>query len=153
MIKMNRKYVEKTFDECFKQFLLEHCSMSNMRENTKRYYMQNMEYGFYKYFDKEKNINELTQNDINSYILYLQKRDIKATTINIYLKALKTVLIFFQKKMWIDSNITVQFVREDKEQLDVYTDNEIQILLKKPNMNNITIAQYRNWVIGVSIEV
>ena len=147
MIKMNRKYVEKTFDECFQQFLLEHCTLKNMRENTKKYYIQNMEYGFYKYYDKNTNINKLTQDDINGYILYLQNKDIKDTTINIYLKALKTVLIFFKKKMWIDSNIKVQFVREDKQIVEGYTDEEIAILIKKPDMKNITFAQYRNWVL------
>lgn len=147
MIKMNRKYVNKTFDECFQQFLLEHCTLNNMREDTKKYYIENMKYGFYKYYNKDTDINKLTQEDINGYILYLQKRDIKDTTINIYLKALKTVIIFFKKKLWIDTNITVQFVREDKQQVEGYTDEEIAILIKRPNMRNITFAQYRNWVL------
>ncbi|MDU1069894.1 site-specific integrase [Clostridium sp.] len=147
MIKMNRKYVEKTFDECFQQFLMEHCTLKNMRDDTKRYYIQNMEYGFYKYYDKDTNINQLSQDDINGYIIHLQKRDIKDTTINIYLKALKTVLIFFKKKFWIDSNITVQFVREDKQQVEGYTDEEILKLLEKPNLKKCTFAQYRNWVL------
>ena len=34
MIKMNRKYIDKTFDECFQDFLLEHCTLKNMREDT-----------------------------------------------------------------------------------------------------------------------
>lgn len=147
MIKMNRKYVEKTFDECFQQFLLEHCTLKNMREDTKRYYIQNMEYGFYKYYDKETNINKLSQDDINGYIKHLQDRNIKDTTINIYLKALKTILIFFKKKFWIDSNITVQFVKEDKQQVEGYTDEEILKLLEKPNLKKCTFAQYRNWVL------
>ena len=147
MIKMNRKYVEKTFDECFQQFLLEHCTLKNMREDTKRYYIQNMEYGFYKYYDKNTDINELKQDDISGYIRHLQDRNIKDTTINIYLKALKTVLIFFKKKFWIDSNITVQFVREDKQQVKGYTDEEILKLLEKPNLRKCTFPQYRNWVV------
>ena len=77
----------------------------------------------------------------------MQGRDIKSTTINIYLKALKTILIFFKKKLWIDNNLVVQFVREDKQQVEGYTDEEIAILIKRPNMKEITFAQYRNWVI------
>lgn len=147
MIKMNRKYVDKTFDECFQQFLFEHCALKNMREDTKKYYVQNMEYGFYKYYDKNTDINKLTQDDINGYIKHLKDRNIKDTTINIYLKALKTILIFFKKKFWIDSNISVQFVREDKQQVEGYTDEEILKLLEKPNLRKCTFAQYRNWVL------
>ncbi|WP_238948368.1 site-specific integrase [Clostridium sp. YIM B02569] len=40
MIKMNRKHIDKTFDECFQQFLLEHCTLKNMREDTKKYYIK-----------------------------------------------------------------------------------------------------------------
>ncbi|WP_297429986.1 hypothetical protein [Clostridium sp.] len=31
MIKMNRKYIDKTFDECFQDFLLEHCTLNLIR--------------------------------------------------------------------------------------------------------------------------
>ncbi|WP_242836857.1 phage integrase SAM-like domain-containing protein [Clostridium beijerinckii] len=118
-----------------------------MREDIKKYYIENMKYGFYKYYDKDKNINELTQDDINGYILYLQNKGIKDTTINIYLKALKTVIIFYKKKFWINKNITVIFVKEDKQQVEGYTDKEISVLIKKPNMKDLTFAQYRNWFI------
>lgn len=144
---MNRKYIDKTFDECFQQFLLEHCKLKNMREDIKKYYIENMKYGFYKYYDKDRNINELTQDDINGYILYLQNKGIKDTTINIYLKALKTVIIFYKKKFWINKNITVIFVKEDKQQVEGYTDKEISVLIKKPNMKDLAFAQYRNWFI------
>lgn len=63
-------------------------------------------------------INKFTQDDINGYILYLQNKNIKDTTINIYLKALKTVVIFYEKKFWIDKNITMIFVKEDKQQVE-----------------------------------
>lgn len=147
MIKMNRKYFNKTFDECFQEFLLEHCTLKNMREDTKKYYIENMKYGFYKYYDKNTNINKFTQDNVTGYILYLQNKNIKDTTINIYLKALKTILIFFKRKFWVDENITVQLVREDKQQVEGYTDQEISILIKSPNMKEVTFAQYRNWVI------
>lgn len=147
MIKMNRKYIDKTFDECFQEFLLEHCTLKNMREDTKKYYIENMKYGFYKYYDKDTNIDKFTQDDINGYILYLQNKDIKDTTINIYLKALKTIIIFYKKKFWIDINIAVMLVKEGKQQVEGYTDEEIAVLIKKANMKEITFAQCRNWVI------
>ena len=124
MIKMNRKYIYKTFDECFQEFLLEHCTLKNMREDTKKYYIEDMKYGFYKYYDKNTNIDKFTQEDINGYILYLQNKEIKDTTIN----------------------ITVMLVKEDKQQVEGYTDEEILVLIKKPNMKEATFAQYRNWV-------
>lgn len=41
----------------FNNFYLEHCTLKNMREDIKKYYIENMKYGFYKYYDKDKNIN------------------------------------------------------------------------------------------------
>lgn len=151
MIKMNRKYTDKTFDECFRDFLLEHCTLQNMREDTKKYYIENMKYGFYKYYDKDTNISEFTQEDINGYILYLQKKSIKDTTINIYLKALKTIIIFYKKKFWIDKNITVMLVKEDKQQIEGYTDRHWYA--KKAVMNGVNIVQLQHLLGHSNLEI
>jgi len=36
------------------------------------------------------------------------------------------------------------FVKEDKQQVEGYTDEEISVLIKKPNMKDLAFAQYRN---------
>lgn len=145
-IKLN-KAKDKTIEDCFNIFLQEHCILNNMRQNTIRYYKQIMQYSFYKYIDKNTLVSNLTQQDLDNYVIYLKNRNIKDTTINIYLKAIRCILNFFKSKNFIDNNIKVCLVKENTKQIEPYTDEEIKVLLKKPNLSKCTFTEYRNWVI------
>lgn len=91
-INMKTKVNNKTFDEGFEQFVLEHCTMKNFRPSTEKHYREVIKYSFYKFYDKNAKLNELEQEEINDYVLWLKKRDIRDSTVNIQLKALKTVI-------------------------------------------------------------
>jgi integrase/recombinase XerD len=69
----------------------------------------------------------------------LKERDIRDSTVNIQLKALKTVIKFFRDKGWIDSNIKVELIKADIEEIEAYTDDEISKLLVKPNLKNAVL--------------
>lgn len=49
---MKAKGNKKTFHEGFKQFILEHCTMKNLRPSTEKHYREMTKYSFYKFFDK-----------------------------------------------------------------------------------------------------
>ena len=142
-----QKDTNKTIDEGFNIFLNEHCVLKNMRPSTIIYYKELMYYGFYKYFDNETLLSKLTQKDLDDYIIYLKNKGTKDSTINVHLKGLRCIITFFKSKRWIDNNISISLVKEDKEPIEPYTDQEIQKLLKKPDMKHCTFAEYRNWVI------
>lgn len=143
---MKTKESNKTFDEGFEQFILEHCTLKNFRPSTEKHYREVIKYSFYKFYDKDIKLNKLEQNDIDNYVLWLEKRDIRDSTINIQLKALKTVIKFFRDKGWIDSSIKVELIKADVEQIEAYTDDEISKLLIKPNLKKCSFAEFRNWV-------
>ena len=143
---MKTKGSNKTFDEGFEQFILEHCTMKNLRPSTEKHYREMTKYSFYKFYDKDTVLDQVQQEDINSYVLWLKERDIKESTINIHLKALKTVIKFFKDKGWIDSGIKVELIKADIEEIEAYTDEEISMLLVKPNLKKSSFVQYRNWV-------
>lgn len=146
-INMKTRGSSKTFDEGFEQFIIEHIQLKNLRASTEKHYREIIKYSFYKYFDKETLLKDLEQKDIDDYVLWLRERDIKQSTINIQLKGMKTIIKFFVSKGWIDSSIKVNLIKADIESIEAYTDEEIETLLKKPNMKKSTFAEYRNWVI------
>ncbi|OOP74353.1 tyrosine-type recombinase/integrase [Clostridium beijerinckii] len=145
-IDMKTKGSNKTFDEWFEQFIFEHCTMKNFRLSTEKHYREVIEYSFYKLYDKDKVLSQLEQDDINNYVLWLKESDIRDSTVNIQLKALKTVVKFVGDKRGIDTNIKVELIKADIEIIEAYTDEEISKLLTKPNLKKCSFAEYRNWV-------
>lgn len=145
-INMKTKSINKTFDEGFEQFIMEHCTMRNFRPSSEKHYREVIKYSFYKFYAKDTQLNELEQDDINNYVLWLKERDIRDSTINIQLKALKTIIKFFANKGWIDSSIKVELIKADIEEIEAYTDDEIAKLLVKPNLKKSSFVEFRNWV-------
>lgn len=143
---MKTKGSDKTFDEGFEKFIFEHCTMKNLRPSTEKHYREMTKYSFYKLYDKNTVLSQLEQDDINNYILWLKESGIRESTINIQLKALKTVIKFFKNKGWIDNCIKVELIKADVEEIEAYTDEEISKLLVKPNLKKCSFAEYRNWV-------
>lgn len=143
---MKTKGSDKTFDEGFEQFIFEHCTMKNLRPSTEKHYREMTKYSFYKFYDKDTVLSRLEQDDINNYVLWLKDSDIRDSTVNIQLKALKTVIKFFRDKGWIDTSIKVELIKADIEAIEAYTDEEISKLLIKPNLKKCSFVEYRNWV-------
>ena len=67
-INMKIKTKDITLDEGFNKFIYEHCVLKNFRESTIKHYRELMQYSFYLFIDKDINIADITQNDINSYL-------------------------------------------------------------------------------------
>jgi len=136
-INMKTKGINKTFDEGFEQFISEHCIMKNLRPSTEKHYREMTKYSFYKFYDKEIALDQLQQEDINDYILWLKESDIRDSTVNIHLKALKTIIKFFVEKTWVDNNIKVELIKADIDVIEAYTDEEISTLLVRPNLKKM----------------
>ena len=92
--------------------------------------------------------NNINRDTIEEFIEFLKKRNecIKATSINSYLKDLRTILYFFMERGYT-GNFPVALLKEDKEIKQTYTSDEIDLLLQKPNVKKCKFSDYRNWVI------
>ena len=137
----------KTLEEAFEQFILEHCTLKNLRPSTEKHYREFTNYSLYKFISRDMVVSQLTQKTVDNYVLWLQQQNIRDTTVNVYIKAFKTVIRFFKGKNWIDKNITLSLIKVDTQEIQPYTDEEIEILIRKPNMNNTSFCEYRNWVV------
>ena len=115
----------KTFDEGFECFITEHCVIPNLRESTIKHYREIIKYSFYKFHNKENLLEDFEQTIILKYTSYLRESDIRESTVNINLKALKTIINFFEEKGWIDDSVNVKLIKADIEEIEAYTDEEI----------------------------
>ena len=52
-ISIKTKSCNKTFDEGFEQFIIEHIRLKNLRASTEKHYREIVKYSFYKYSDKK----------------------------------------------------------------------------------------------------
>lgn len=125
------------------------CKIRNLTETSIKAYEECFNY-FIKYvtnayenFDIRKHIN---LKSIHSYIVSMQQNGLKASTINIRLRSIRCVLYYFMKQDYIGT-FEIREVKEIEEIPILYTDEEIQKLLKKPNLKKCTFAEYRTWVI------
>lgn len=123
---------KKTFEDFIKSRMAR-----NLRDKSIKTYTDAW-IKFNKYY--KGSLYNITQDDIENYILEL-KNKIKATSINSYLRHLRTICIYF------DLDVKITLLKVDHEFKTPYTIEEIQKLLVKPNMKTELFTYYRDWVI------
>lgn len=145
--KNSRENGAMTFENGFHEFL-KYCEIKNLREKTMKNYQEHY-HKFIEYINNHTTyhlIEELTQYDIDNYIIYLKNSNMRDTSVNCYLRGIRAILNF-----WINNKqceqLKVHIHKADKIAKETYTDEELYKLLQKPNINNCDFTTYRNWCI------
>lgn len=92
------------------------------------------------------NIKEINSNHIISFILECQKRNNKATSINIVLRDMKAFFNWCYENNYIDKPIKIKLQKEQETIKETYSNEQLQRLLQKPDLKRCTFAEYRVWV-------
>ncbi len=142
-IKLERNS-ERTINEGYEEFK-RHCQMRNYSVYTIKHY-DNTIHVFELFHPLNNSIRTLNQKLIEDYTLHLLKKDLAGKTVATYIGSLRTILYFFMQNEYIDSFHIIK-PKYDKPIKEVYTDTELHILLKKPNMKQCSFVEYRNWVL------
>lgn len=121
------------------------CKINGYSDYTIEFY-QEIAHNFSFYESLEQPINNFDKTMYEDYILFLQQRGIKSTTIYTYLRGLKRILNFFMEKELI-RRFQVILPKVEMPIKEVYSEEELQKLLKKPNLQKCRFTEYRNWVI------
>lgn len=132
-----------TFEEGCNKYL-ENCRQRNLRQGTINHYKQSYTQ-FYKYFEPETPIEEITEKAYNNYLLYLRKTLHNDVSINSYLRDLITTLHFLMNEGYIPA-FKMQAIKVDKSHIETYTDSELKTLLTKPNIKKCSFTEYQCWV-------
>lgn len=134
-----------SFQKLFNQFIL-YQESNNSSKDTLIYY-ERCYNSFGKFFDVDNMCNMVNEDLITNYKLYLKKeRNVKDVTINTELRGLRAIIYFGMERDYI-KKFKVKIPKVVTEVKEVYTDKELNILLKKPDLKKSSFAVYRNWVV------
>jgi integrase/recombinase XerD len=135
-----------TFKFAFEQFVRIKKNR-NLSADTILHYNNTLKH-FTKFFDEENHCSSITSDTIEDYIALLREKTppLADRTINTYLGALRSVLYFFMQRGYMPK-FKISLVRQEKKVKEVYTEAELQLLLRKPDIKKCGFPQYRNWVL------
>lgn len=131
--------------ECFEEYI-DRCIIKNLSSETIRLYRNQFEM-FYKTLDNsDMLIQEITLKDIENFILYERKKDsCNEITINSYLRGIRAFLYYAMDENYL-TPFKVVIPKVTKKVKETYSDSELLILLKKPNLKTATFTEYKIWV-------
>lgn len=142
-MKKIRLQTSATIEETFADFLVSKRAMG-LKDKTLDSY-QNHFLSAAKHVDIGMDIALLQKADLEEMIASMQEAGLSANSINSYTRTLKT---FFS---WCNNagitQINIPIYKGEETVKETYTDRELEILLKKPDIHKATFAEYRNWVI------
>ncbi len=107
--------------------------LANLSEETIRGYGVSFRY-FTNFFDASRPCSDITKDTVYDYIEHLQKNTkANATTINTYLKGLRTLLYYFMEEGYT-KRFKIELLRVEKPIKETYTEEELEKLLRQPNI-------------------
>ena len=136
-------------DEVFEDFIT-YSNSKNLSEKTIEYYKIN--YDQFKSFiddnsqSQDVTVEVLNQELVEAYRLKLINQGLATATINSYLRAIRSFLYYTMKFNYIEK-FKVNLIRAEDKIKETYTNQELSILLQKPNIEECSFSEYRNWVI------
>ena len=150
-ITMKSERESKTIPELFEIFLMEKDSMCVSPTTIRTY--RNKYRACSCFYNLDVPIDEFTQDDIVKLTLNMKSGrkldgrqfNIKDSTISSYLAGLKSFFAWCNVNEY--SDVFIPLYKYEAEPKDVYTNEEIKKLIKKPNMKKCSFCEYRNWVI------
>ena len=125
---------------------LDYCRQRNLRDATIKHYQQSYSQ-FFKFFDPDMPLEKLNKNIYNEYVLFLTANLSNDVSINSYLRDLITTLHFLMEEGHL-SHFKMQSVKVDKTAVETYSEEELHILLKKPNLKKSSFIEFESWVIS-----
>jgi integrase/recombinase XerD len=133
-----------TFGEACDMYL-NYCRLRNLREGTLRHYRQSFGQ-FYKYFSEDLPLDEINEESYKNYVLHLKDTLHNDVSINSYLRDLIALFHFLMNEGHIP-HFKMSAIKVDKTPVETYTDEELQLLLRKPNLKKCSFIEYECWVI------
>ena len=132
MIEMKNTII--TTSDLLEEFLLD-CRVRNLSEDTIMYYQKKFGYlcdfirdNVLKSREQNVNVNLLRKETITQYIIYMQAKKLKTSTININLRAIRAILYYAMDKEYIN-RFEIKVLKEEIVLKDLFKDKEIEIFI------------------------
>ena len=135
---------DMTFYEGCKEYILD-CKARNLRNGTLRHYTDSSKQ-IMKYIGEDTLIKDIDKEMIDDFIIQLRENPLlNEMSLYTYARDFKTLMYFFMRKEYIPT-FKITILKVDKQPIETYTDRELQILLKKPNLRQCGFTEYKVWV-------
>lgn len=141
---MQQQQQQKPAEEAFNDFI-RYCKVKNLAKDSIIFY-ENCFKSFTRYFPIQGSMNEISLYTIQEYILWQKEKDISPIGINANIRGLRAFL-YYSMKLDFLSKFQIELIKAEKKIKQVYSDAELKLLLKKPNLKQCSFAEYRDWVI------
>lgn len=139
------KTKEKTFDRGYDEFII-YCKARNLRPATIKHYDDSMRI-IYQFIQPKTLIKDITETTVEEFKIFLREKTTENdVTQNTNIRVLRTVLYYFMKLGYM-KEFKISEIKVDKSVIETYTDEELRILLQKPDIKKCSFVEYRNWAI------
>lgn len=133
----------KKITDGFKEFY-RYCQIKNLSHQSLEFYENNF-LKFKLWLKEDILISDIAKATMEDYILYLKSTKVADTTINTNIRGIRAVLYYWMNLGYLE-NFKISKIKAVKQVKDTYTKQEIEILLKKPNLKKSSFVTYRSWV-------
>lgn len=135
---------ERTIDKAFEEFEKSN-TIRGLAEDTKTSYRATYR-AITEYYNEENLCSNLNVDIIEGFICYLREnREVNNISINSHLTNVRAFVNYCIRLGYVEE-FKIQSVKAEKQIKETYTDSELTILLKKPNLKKCSFVEYRNWV-------
>lgn len=135
--------VSSTIEETFQDFILSR-KTKGLAEKTLQSYQSQFR-AIARHLDATKEMSALKKSDLDAMILSMRDAELSSNSINSYTRTLKSFLSWCNEQGITRLNIPLYKAEETVK--ETYSDAELELLLKKPDIRKSTFAEYRDWVI------
>ena len=141
-IKMKKGTGTMTLRKAFNEFTISKRA-SGIKEKTISTYTNHFKAAM-KYMDMDTAFSELSKSDFEQMIVSMRASELAHNSICSYVRTLNIFLNWCAGEGY--TNITLPKVKEVETVKDTYSDEELDLLLKRPSAD-CQFCEYRNWVI------
>lgn len=135
--------VTATVEEVFRDFIVSRKS-KGLADKTLTSYQSQFQ-AVARHLDVSIDIAALQKSDLDAMIVSMRDAGLSSNSINSYTRVLKS--FFSWCNMEGHTTLNIPLYKGEETIKETYTDAELAVLLKKPDVRKSTFAEYRNWVI------
>ena len=120
------------------------CKIKNLSDYTILAYQKKLA-EFIDMMGKDTPVSEIDSDAVDDYILELRERDITHVTIATLMRHLRAFIYYCQECGYVKP-FKVTVPRAEKKIKETYTNEELEVLLTRPNVNKCSFSEYKTWV-------
>ncbi|CAM2830822.1 site-specific integrase [Hathewaya histolytica] len=144
LLKNIKKSTNKTVKETYEEYI-DYCIAIGQRPKTIESKEKFCKYVLNKVVNLDGNISQITKEKIQSYIIFMRKNNYKGNTYQTFVIKLRAFLTYcFMRNYLNEFNVKIPNI--DLEKKEIYTEEELNKLLKKPDLSKCLVGEYKSWV-------